>query len=120
MAGDEILAGRLFEFCGIFVLQGLELAVVVFGILLVVPFVGRIGFGQGVSNVPYFLLGVDQAEPDVRVIVAVFVDLFFIGEFDGRNALRGIDGVERRIFSGIDDFRCPGSMPRPLYTKSCD
>ena len=83
-------------------------------------FVGRIGFGQGVSNVPYFLLGVDQAEPDVRVIVAVFVDLFFIGEFDGRNALRGIDGVERRIFSGIDDFRCPGSMPRPLYTKSCD
>lgn len=44
----------------------------------------------------------------MRVIVAVFVDLFFIGEFDGRNALRGIDGVERRIFSGIDDFRCPG------------
>lgn len=31
---------------------------------------------------------VDQAEPDVRVAVAVFVDLFFIGEFDGRQPTR--------------------------------
>lgn len=114
MAGDEIFSGRLFEFAGIFVLQGLELPVVVFGILLIVGLVGRIGFGQGVSDVPYFLLGVDQAEPDMRVIVAVVVDLFFVGEFNRRNALRGIDRVKGCILAASTTFEAQGSMPRPL------
>ena len=40
----------------------------------------------------------------MRVIVAVIVGLFFIGEFDRRNALRGIDRVKGRVFGRVDDF----------------
>ena len=114
MAGDKIFAGRLGEFAGIFVLQGLELPGVVFGILLIVGLVGRIGLGQCIGDITHFLLGVDQAEPNVRVIVAVIVGLFFIGEFDRRNALRGIDRVKGRVLAASTTFEAQGSMPSPL------
>ena len=107
VAGDEILAGDAGEFAGIFVLQGLELFFVIRRIVAVIVGVGRVGFSQGGGDVRYFDLGVYQAQPDVRIVGAVFFDIFLIGQGDGRDALRGIDRMEGCILGCLNDFGCP-------------
>ena len=107
MACDEILAGDAGEFAGIFILQGLELLFVVPGIVAVIVGVGRIGFSQGGGDIGNFYLGVYQTQPDVRVISAVLLDVFFIGQGNRRDTLGRIDRVECRILGGLDDFGSP-------------
>ena len=101
MAGDKVLLLQLAEFFLIGNKQCLQLLIVFCGILAVEIGIGFVCSGQCFGNIFYFLLRAAQAQPGVRVILAVCSDFVSLCKADAVGALGCFYNDELGIGGGL-------------------